>query len=439
MPRTVLPFVALTLSVAACSDIMTPAQPDTEPQVAMVPVNVSAAPSITTLSITVSASDIPSDLVFNVTMTNGEATDTITIPAGSDRTITVRGYDASNIETHRGSKTVNLTEGLNPQLTVVLQGLTGDQPLVVVLGETTVTVSPETATVSVGGTTQLAALVTDEAGDTLAVSVRWASSHPAVATVDDAGLVSGVSTGSASVIATHGGAGAAASITASESAFPTEGLVAWYPFNGNANDESSFANSSTVVGATLTSDRFGNANSAYFFNGGHYIESPHGDWLNFNGGSTTWAGWARKTTGNDYAHLLSKGLQTSSPYSSVGAFLRYQPNDGLAFSEGATATGTGNGLGCVSSGLTGMWVHLTGVKDTATQTVRLYKDGVLLCEEPFADPDLVTDNSGSLWIGTENGVVSLPSGPQWFFGDLDDLGIWNRALTPEEIAYLANN
>jgi hypothetical protein len=147
--RATLGVVALAL--AACSDQPTPAQPDTKPQMAMVPVSVAAAPAISTLTITVSASDITSDLVFNVTMTNGEATDTITIPAGSDRTITVRGYDASNIETHRGSKTVNLTEGLNAQLTVVLSSLSGDQPLVVALGETTVTVSPETATVSVGG------------------------------------------------------------------------------------------------------------------------------------------------------------------------------------------------------------------------------------------------------------------------------------------------
>jgi len=231
MTRRLVMSVAAVLTLWACDQTM-PAQPDTEPQMSMVPVSVSAAPGIGTLTITVSASDIPSDLVFNVTMTNGEATDTITIPAGSARTITVRGYDASNIETHRGSKTVNLTEGLNPQLTVVLQGLTGDQPLVVVLGETTVAVSPETATVSVGGTTQLAAVVTDEAGDTLDVSVRWASSHPAVVTVDDAGLVSGVSLGSTSVTATYAGLGASAAVTVSEVVLPTnESSLVFTPGN----------------------------------------------------------------------------------------------------------------------------------------------------------------------------------------------------------------
>jgi uncharacterized protein (TIGR02145 family) len=87
---------------------------------------------------------------------------------------------------------------------------------VVALGETTVTVTPETATVSVGGTEQLSAVVTDEAGDTLAVSVRWASSNPAIATVDDAGLVTGASAGSATIVGTYGGVGASAAVTISD-------------------------------------------------------------------------------------------------------------------------------------------------------------------------------------------------------------------------------
>ena len=46
---------------------------------------------------------------------------------------------------------------------------------------------------------------------------------------------------------------------------PTNGLVGWWPFNGNANDESGNLNNGTVNGATLTTDRFGNADKAYSF------------------------------------------------------------------------------------------------------------------------------------------------------------------------------
>ena len=48
---------------------------------------------------------------------------------------------------------------------------------------------------------------------------------------------------------------------------PTDGLVGYWPFNGNANDETGNGNNGTVNGATLIKDRFGNDNSAYEFDG----------------------------------------------------------------------------------------------------------------------------------------------------------------------------
>jgi hypothetical protein len=51
------------------------------------------------------------------------------------------------------------------------------------------------------------------------------------------------------------------------SQIPTNGLIAWYPFNGNANDESGNGINGTVNTAIPAPDRFGNANSAYSFDG----------------------------------------------------------------------------------------------------------------------------------------------------------------------------
>ena len=54
------------------------------------------------------------------------------------------------------------------------------------------------------------------------------------------------------------------------------GLVAYFPFCGNANDQSANLNNGIVNGPTLTSDRFGNANSAYEFDGSNdYISIPY--------------------------------------------------------------------------------------------------------------------------------------------------------------------
>jgi hypothetical protein len=57
--------------------------------------------------------------------------------------------------------------------------------------------------------------------------------------------------------------------------FLTNGLVAYYPLNGNANDSSGNGNNGTVVGAVPATDRFGNPNGCYSFNGNsQYIYAP---------------------------------------------------------------------------------------------------------------------------------------------------------------------
>ncbi len=55
---------------------------------------------------------------------------------------------------------------------------------------------------------------------------------------------------------------------------PTNGLVGWWPFNGNANDESGNGNHGTVNGVTLAADRFGNANRSFMFNGINCCGTP---------------------------------------------------------------------------------------------------------------------------------------------------------------------
>ena len=73
---------------------------------------------------------------------------------------------------------------------------------------------------------------------------------------------------------------------------PTNGLVGWWPFNGNANDESGNGNHGTVNGATLAVDRNGNANSAYSFDGNSGITIPHSTSLNI-GSSCTFSFWLK--------------------------------------------------------------------------------------------------------------------------------------------------
>jgi uncharacterized protein YjdB len=90
---------------------------------------------------------------------------------------------------------------------LTLDALTGDVDLEVTLGRVTVAVSPPSASLTVGATLSLAATITDEHGDPVASALPdWATTHPAVATVDAAGLVTAVAPGQTTLAATFGGA-----------------------------------------------------------------------------------------------------------------------------------------------------------------------------------------------------------------------------------------
>lgn len=91
---------------------------------------------------------------------------------------------------------------------------------------------------------------------------------------------------------------------------PTNGLVAYYPFNGNANDVSGNGNHGTVNGATLTTDRNNNADNAYVFDNSN-IEIPHQFYSN---------GW------NDYT--INLWFLTSDKTVSSQAILNTIPHDG---------------------------------------------------------------------------------------------------------------
>jgi len=75
-----------------------------------------------------------------------------------------------------------------------------------------------------------------------------------------------IATGTFTYTVTYGVSSCSFTVTI-VSGIPTNCLVGYWPFNGNANDASGNGNNGTVNGATLTTDRFGNPNSAYSFDG----------------------------------------------------------------------------------------------------------------------------------------------------------------------------
>jgi hypothetical protein len=171
-----------------------------------------AGSAVETLVAEVTGPDIPTALTFNIPIAGGVASGTITVPAGSNRTVTLRAYDAGGILTHNGAVTISIQPGPNPSVAIILMPLTGDQPIVATLGSFTITVTPSSATVSVGSTVQLGVSITDWNGTPTTGTVSWATTDPGIATVDATGLVTGARVGNTKIAATFSGAARTATI-----------------------------------------------------------------------------------------------------------------------------------------------------------------------------------------------------------------------------------
>ncbi len=204
-------LTATVMAIVACSPVTEPAVRSSARLV--VHADVSAT-SIATMVITVSGPGISPDLVFNLPINNGKAEGTLEIPAGSSRKLHFEAFDPNGVKTHDGEKTVaTIQPGDNPAVSITLNPIPGQQPVIATLGSYAVTVTGD-FTVAVGGTTELAATVKDAEGKVVeGAVVQWATANPAIATVDGSGVVTGVKAGTVEVMATYKGAGGKATIT----------------------------------------------------------------------------------------------------------------------------------------------------------------------------------------------------------------------------------
>ncbi len=222
----------------------------------------------------------------------------------------------------------------------------------------------------------------------------------------------------------------------SQPVIPTNGLVAYYPFNGNANDMSGNNNNGTVNGATLTSDRLGNANSAYNFAG---ISNPQTIMINNSStlqftNAATFSFWINMnsyqgmdTYGNNNAYgahaIFAKDFDQCCLY----AIIYGQPN-------GQFSVGLGTGYGGIGTSDTvpnssiNQWINL--IFTISNSNVSIYANGNLIASQngtmSFSNP-----NSKNLWFGRLGASTWYP-----FNGKMDNIRIYNRVLNNTEISQL---
>ncbi|MGB7566896.1 MAG: LamG domain-containing protein [Chitinivibrionales bacterium] len=215
---------------------------------------------------------------------------------------------------------------------------------------------------------------------------------------------------------------------------PKLGLVAYYPFSGNTNDISGNGLNATNNGATLSADRFGAANAAYYFNGNSSLTL--GYFSAFKLPKFTLSVWVKMDS------VQSTGVYTAivcSPFTWSG------PNGGgaawkLWFEGGKWKSRMYDtvdvGWKDIASNvaLSTKWIHLSSTFNGSIQ--KFYVNGVfvdsLLSYVSYSWVDQVRD---SVYAGASR---ESPTGALSDFikGAIDDIRIYSRALSDSEILAL---
>ena len=220
---------------------------------------------------------------------------------------------------------------------------------------------------------------------------------------------------------------------------PTNGLVGWWPFNGNANDGSGNGNNGTVNGATLTADRFGNSSEAFSFDGvDDRVEVNNSNSLNPI--SISISGWINSQANATDVQSGGKGIVTkwyqqlncNNNSDNYNIQLSLVNNQSVLLGS-TTVNNQVSGALTTNTNVIGQntWKHFVFIQNNVGRYI--YIDGVLINSNNQSGNLCSTLNK--LFFGADNNL-----GTPWrfFMGKLDDIGIWNRTLTVCEIKDLYN-
>ena len=209
----------------------------------------------------------------------------------------------------------------------------------------------------------------------------------------------------------------------------TENLVAFYSFNGNAEDQTSNANHGTVYGATPTTDRWGNENGAYAFDGTDDYILCTTEVGPFGNASRTISFWAKTD--------VNPGSSQQNAVLSYGGNIY---NSGSRFEINLNAKCLGVGVDVSGFYLTKSfdnsdndWHHYVVVFDNSVSNkmsdISFYSDGQLLSTN--------CSYKGDVYVNTLNqqklNIGRLFTGDRYFKGSIDDIKIFDKALTDGEV------
>lgn len=217
---------------------------------------------------------------------------------------------------------------------------------------------------------------------------------------------------------------------------PSNGLVAWWPFDGNANDASGNGHHGTVFGAQLAPDRFGALDRAYYVNGTSYINVPHSTDFDFINGFTIsyWVKPEVLEADSNYV-IISKQVAYGPSLDGWHSEIEYAFNNHKFYFE--FGDGSGGGINCAGAGgpniFTGNWYFVVQTYDgvEAAQIVNAQQLLDYTCSSPMV---------GATTVDLKIGIATFPliGDTTNFRGTIDDVVLWDRALTYCELVDLYN-
>ena len=218
---------------------------------------------------------------------------------------------------------------------------------------------------------------------------------------------------------------------------PTNGLVGYWPFNGNANDESGNGNNGQLFGPLRTSDRFNSSGSALLFDGIDDGVILPGNVLPYSAGSYSISFWCKLNI--DITHADSWTIfddRDNLGWNSKGRFIVGIGNSNDSWYQMSDA-----GPQAHYAFTPSVWTNFVCVYDNLNNQMLLYKEGIFATSIPCSNNWYLSGNR-PLNIGRGESPIQYKPNSNYvehWQGVIDDIGIWNRALTQQEITNLYNS
>ncbi len=197
------------------------------------------------------------------------------------------------------------------------------------------------------------------------------------------------------------------------------GLIAYYPFNGNTNDESGNNNNGTAIKDDFTNDKNGTANRAFNFDGNNYIKVPNSASLSSIKDAISITAWV-------YNADIIVPIVCKAAYNGQTMQFRLCSHWDLMFANNGQAADFPVSLELNT------WKHIAVVSDGSS--TKYYLNGVLRSTVATHFDETAQDYSSEMYIGADTHGIT-----EYYTGKLDEIRIYNRLLSEEEVLKIYNN